>query len=225
MTVIESSLKLDNDIVAEYLSNNKNFFSQNPELLHFLELPHESGTATSLVERQVAILRERNIDTRKRLTALLEAAATNDRLFQKTRKLSLALMDASTPAELDDVLAENLIADFEADHAVVYLLGSHIPEQPHILNLSTEDSAPIAGLFSHTGPSCGTYRSAEYAQLFNDHSFRAPGSAALVPMQCQDLNAALAIGSADPNRFSREMGTIFLEFIGEVLNRTLLRFA
>ena len=224
MTVIESGIKLDDDIVAEYLSNHKNFFSQNPEVLHFLELPHESGTATSLVERQVAILRERNIDTRKRLASLLEAATTNDGLFQKTRNLTLALMDASTPPALDEVLAEKLIAEFEADHAVLYILDSQIPSQPHIVNLSSEDSAPIARLFSQTAPSCGTYRPAEYAQLFNDRSYGTPGSAALVPMQHQNLNATLAIGSTDPNRFSPEMGTIFLEFIGEVLTRTILRF-
>ena len=64
MTLIDSSLELDADIVADYLSNNKDFFSRYPELLHFLDFPHESGSATSLVERQVAILRERNIDLR-----------------------------------------------------------------------------------------------------------------------------------------------------------------
>jgi len=224
MTVIESGTMLDDDIVANYLSTHKNFFTKHPELLHFLELPHESGSATSLVERQVAILRERNIDTRKRLAALLDTATTNEDLFQKTRNLSLALIDACTPQELDKVLAEKLIADFEADHAMLYMLNSDIPIQPHILNLTSEDAAPVARLFSESRPSSSTYRPVEYAKLFNDHLLSSPGSAVLVPIQHQSLNATLAIGSTEPNHFSSEMGTIFLEFIAEVLTRTLLRF-
>ena len=226
MTLIDSSLELDEDIVAEYLSNNKDFFSRYPELLHFLELPHDSGTATSLVERQVAILRERNIDARKRLTLLMETASENDRLFKKTRNLTLSLMDAQTPADLDTVLVERLVVGFDADHAIVYLLGSGIASQPHIVDLRRDEELPVARLFSQPSAACGTYRPTEYARLFN-HSLASPGSAALVPMRLaarpKALNATLAIGSTDPHRFSREMGTIFLEFIGDVLGRTLLR--
>ena len=101
----------------------------------------------------------------------------------------------------------------------------HIDEQSHLVNLRKDDALPVARLFSQPSPACGTYRAAEYAQLFNDHSLRSPGSAALVPMRHKDLNATLAIGSADPHRFSRELGTIFLEFIGDVLSRSLLRLA
>ena len=54
----------------EYLKSAPDFFLKNPEILQYVEIPHESGPATSLVERQVSILRERNIDLRKRLKSL-----------------------------------------------------------------------------------------------------------------------------------------------------------
>jgi uncharacterized protein len=37
--------------------------------------------------------------------------------------------------------------------------------------------------------------------------------------------AILALGSSDARRFHGEMGTMFMEFIGEVLQRLLPRFA
>ena len=81
------------DTVMRYLRENPDFFGRHPMLLTDLSLPHDSGEAISLVERQVAILRERNIDMRRRLTHLVGAANTNDTLFEKTRRFTLNMLD------------------------------------------------------------------------------------------------------------------------------------
>ena len=62
---------LDPEQVANYLQQHPAFFVDHQDLLGDLFLPHESGPAVSLVERQVSILRERNIDMRNRLSKLL----------------------------------------------------------------------------------------------------------------------------------------------------------
>ena len=82
--------------VAEYLRSNPDFFKQQPGLLADLTLPHESGNAISLVERQVSILRERNMDMRHRMSSLLDNARDNDRLFDKTKRLVLALLEGKS---------------------------------------------------------------------------------------------------------------------------------
>src|SRR5690554_3034051 len=51
--------------VAEYLRQNPAFFVEHDDLLADLLIPHQSGQAVSLVERQVKLLRERNIDVRQ----------------------------------------------------------------------------------------------------------------------------------------------------------------
>ncbi len=38
-----------------------------------------------------------------------------------------------------------------------------------------------------------------------------------------DLIGVLAIGSRDPTRFSPDMGTLFIRYIGDVLSRVLAR--
>ena len=90
--------------VVAYLKDHPAFFIDQDDLLAQLRIPHLRGSSISLVERQVAVLRERNIDMRNRLTHLMDVARDNDRLFEKTRrlvmkmaKLSLRLLPTSIP--------------------------------------------------------------------------------------------------------------------------------
>ena len=60
-----------------------------------------SGEAVSLIERQVDILRERNVTMRKRMNELLQAARVNDEIFAKTRSLNLALLGSQQLARTE----------------------------------------------------------------------------------------------------------------------------
>src|SRR5690606_19642069 len=73
------------DQVAAFLRQHPDYFQQRPELLELLRLPDARGQAVSLLERQAAILRERNQELRERLNGLLDVARENDRLFELTR--------------------------------------------------------------------------------------------------------------------------------------------
>ena len=112
------------DTVMRYLRENPDFFGRHPMLLTDLSLPHDSGEAISLVERQVAILRERNIDMRRRLTHLVGAANVNDTLFEKTRRFTLNMLDCDRLSTIDAVLADTLIDDFAADLRALLRLAS-----------------------------------------------------------------------------------------------------
>src|SRR5262245_13856598 len=96
----------DEDAVMRYLRDNPDFFGRHPTLLTDLSLPHDSGQAISLVERQVAILRERNIDMRRRLTHLVGAANYNDSLFEKTRRFTLHALDCESLGAVDELLSD-----------------------------------------------------------------------------------------------------------------------
>ena len=86
--------------VVAYLEAHPDFFNQRDELLLSLRIPHQRGDTISLVERQLELLRGRNIEMRHRLSQLMDVARDNDRLFEKTRRLNLALMDATSLEEL-----------------------------------------------------------------------------------------------------------------------------
>ena len=80
----EAPQHLDSETVAAYLRLHPEFFVQHEELIPELRIPHQPGEAVSLVERQVKLLRERNIEMRHRLSQLMDVARENDRLFDKT---------------------------------------------------------------------------------------------------------------------------------------------
>ena len=56
-----SNNELSAQDVASYLKTNPEFFIEQEDLLADLSLPHESGKAISLLERQVTILRDRGV--------------------------------------------------------------------------------------------------------------------------------------------------------------------
>ena len=53
------TITIREDQVVGYLRRNPDFFARHDDLLAEISLPHDSGSAISLLERQVNILRER----------------------------------------------------------------------------------------------------------------------------------------------------------------------
>lgn len=208
----------DETAVIAYLRAHPDFFTSHAGLLSELNLPHASGRAISLVEHQVAILRERNVDMRRRMNQLLDAARQNDGLFAKTRSLTLALLDAGSLQELNEVLATYVLVDFEADFVCCHIHGGQF-SLDHIQNHDAE--LPFAHLLNGQAALCTTLRGDELQQLFpvSDHSDS--GSAVLLPLSLPSGDGALCIGSRDPQRFSRDMDTLFVTYIADVLTKVL----
>ena len=56
--------------------------------------------------------------------------------------------------------------------------------------------------------------------LFGDQGSKV-GSVAAVPLRYDNLYGILAIGKSDPNFYKSSMGTLFLSYIAEILNRLI----
>jgi len=208
------------DIIT-YLQAHPGFFRHHPALLSELELPHASGQAVSLVERQIAILRERNMDMRRRMNELLEAARANDAIFTKTRSLTLALLEAESLHELNEVLATFVLVDFEADFVCAHVRGlAHSLD--HIQNHA--DEFPFAHLYNSRAPVCTTLRQTELRQVFPVSNHGDSASAVLLPMAVKGSEGVLCIGSRDASHFRQDMDTLFVAYIADVLGKVLSRF-
>ena len=172
------------DTVMRYLRENPDFFGRHPMLLTDLSLPHDSGEAISLVERQVAILRERNIDMRRRLTHLVGAANTNDTLFEKTRRFTLKMLDC------DDARRHRRGARRYAHRRFCRRLRAllrlaparvRVASSPDLLQFRAAE-LPLLQLTQTTGLSCGLLRGDEFSTLFGEAA-AIDGSAALIQLQ------------------------------------------
>ncbi|WOA31044.1 DUF484 family protein [Alloalcanivorax xenomutans] len=213
------------DQVAAFLRQHPDYFQQRPELLELLRLPDARGQAVSLLERQAAILRERNQELRERLNGLLDVARENDRLFELTRSLTLALLEARTPDKLFRGLVRTLEDDFHCDAVALLLHDREIPilgELRKQVRLIDDEALP-SGLAPMLRPGksvCGVFRQEELKALFQEQSEQVQ-SAALIPLDFHGPVGLLAIGSRDAMHFRSGMDTLFINHLGDILARRL----
>lgn len=221
------------DQVAAYLRDNPAFFQQRPDLLELLRLPDPRGQAVSLLERQAAILRERNQDLRERLNGLIDVARENDQLFEHTRRLTLALLEARTTDKLFRQLLRSLEEEFRCDTVSLLLHDREIPLLGEVRKqVRFVDGEELPGALTpllRTGKAvCGVLRKEELEALFQERA-EAIQSAAMVPLMVPGDSPGrlgiLAIGSRDAMHFRSSMGTLFISHIGEVLSRRLVDVA
>lgn len=221
---VTSLLPVDEAQFIELLHARPDFFVRHPHLLEMLELPHVTGRAVSLIERQVAVLRDRNRELRHRLDHLLESARTNDQLFDKTRRAVLALLDAGDLAAALDSLHHSLAQDFEVEfHSLVlFATGKLAIRGP--TRVAGIDAAPrqISALLRNQRTICGVLRDADLTFLFGDAAARI-GSVGVVPIGPHPALGVLAIGHADANHYRSSTGTLFLDYLADVLGRILPR--
>lgn len=206
--------------IKDYLQANPDFFEEHPDILQLISLPHESGVAVSLIERQVSLLRDRNQEMRERINSLLDAAKTNDKLFEKTKRLVVSLLESEDLATLVDTLSESLRTDFQVEFHSLILFG----DQQSMPSCNTkvvgmdQANSQIGTLLRTNRPISGVLGSDELAFLFGDQSTDV-GSVAAVPLSHGSTFGILAIGNSDPNYYRSSMGTLFLSYIADVLNR------
>jgi len=211
------------DAVAAFLRSNPEFFVEQEELLISLRLPHQRGDTVSLVERQMKVLRERNIEMRHRLSQLMDVARDNDRLFDKTRRLILEILDAVSLEEVVIAVEDSLRQEFQVPF-VSLILFSEIATPVGRWVSSSEAHQAIGALLSGGKTVSGSLRDNELDFLFGEEQRKQVGSTALVPLSHQGLHGVLAIGSRDPQHYKSSVGTLFLSYIAEVLGRVLPRF-
>lgn len=220
----DSPKPLDSDTVAAYLRLHPEFFIDHDELIPELRIPHQRGDTVSLVERQVKLLRERNIEMRHRLSQLMDVARDNDRLFDKTRRLVLDLLDAGSLEEVVSCVEDSLRREFQVPF-VSLILFSDVPMPVGRTVSSAEAHQAIGGLVAGGKTICGVLREHELNFLFGVEDGAQVGSAAVVSISYQGLHGVLAIGSADPQHYKSSLGTLFLGYIAEVLARVVPGFA
>jgi len=213
--------------IVRYLRDRPDFFERHLDLLADMILPHESGKAISLLERQLSVLRDQRDENRKKLNQLIVTAQKNEELNNHINELILDLLDASTLKEVINTVIDRLAKDLEADAVVLRLFdngNTSLKTVPEVVDWSE----PVMGAFEKVikgrRPVCGSLKPGQLDALFSEQSDNIQ-SAALIPL-VEDASSSkayglLAIGSPDRQRFRADMGTVFLTQLGKVLTRIL----
>ena len=214
-----SAPDISEEQVRAYLVANGDFLQRNPDLMDHLHIEHPSGSAVSLVEKQVSVLRERNIDMRHRLNTLTANARDNDKLYEQTRHLVLRLLEADSIAELHKAFHESMASEFAVEHATMILFGEPGSEEGCRIESAESAKIEIGALLKGRKAICGPLRKEELAYLFPEAGD--VGSAAVMPLHNSEDLGVIAVGSSDASRYSSNMGTLFLNHIADVIIRLL----
>lgn len=211
---------LTHDQVAQFLKDNPEFFSHNSDLLSQINVSHPyGGQAISLGERQVVLLRDRARNLENKLKEFIQFAEENDSIGDKMHRLSLGLMRAkSLPAALE-ALYLSLSERFVIPHVTlrVWNVGNDLPEFGPV---SEDIRVLTAGLAQ---PQCGGDAPDEIRDWFGESGAHLR-SFALTPLREEGVEGLLVMASEDPKRFYPEMGTLYLNWLGELTSAAISRF-
>jgi len=202
--------------IAEYIIAHPDFFTRHADALAAIDIPHPTGDAISLIERQVRTLREQSLNYRRQLEELVTVARENDALAKRLHRLTLALIETCSFDEVLNTLQDELREQFKADSVEMKLFASE--------QLEAHAHEPGPALFSdflkRARPNCGQLDKAQLEYLFGPQAGET-GSAALIPLTAPPLAGVLAIGSRDPQRFHEGKSVDFLQRLAEVVSATL----
>lgn len=223
-TARQKAGELNRDQVADYLRAHPDFFLDQDELLRSLTLPHDSGRAISLVERQVHLFREQRDTLRRELVELVSIARHNDRLFEKSKRLLMQVIEAKTLNDMAAAIDDSIRGDFGLDAASVLLFSDEkSPAQAegalHVVD-SREARERLGALLEGDRAVCGQFRESERQFLFPNRD-EPIASVALVPLRHDGLVGVFAVGSCEPGYFDQSMGSLFLSYISDTLSRLL----
>lgn len=201
---------LDPKAVEAFLRAHPNFLQDRPGLLAALNLPHGGEGAVSLVERQVSVLRERNIASRQKLAELSDISRENDRLLDATRNTILALLAGENRADLSRIWLHQVTDTFQAEMGALLWLDES--------SGSAGEATLASKLIRHGESFSGVLRPEEMQAVFGTDATE--GSAALVAIRSGgDDIGVLGVGSHDTQRYRAEDGTLFLDYLAEVIGQ------
>ncbi len=209
---------LDERTVADYLRHHADFFERHPELLAELRLPHETGSAVSLLERQVQVLREQRQQLKNKLGTLIRNAQYNEELARRLHELTLTLLETQDLRELFAVLSTRLLDRFHADAVAIrlFLAPQREYDGEEFLGRDELHQRRFERVFRAAEPLRGRLPPELLEALFDAEAVDI-ASAALIPLgEKDDPLGVLALGSYDPERFHRQAGAMFLRSLGEI---------
>jgi len=217
------SATTDEAAVIEYLQAHPTVLMDHPEVFTTLMIPHQIGGATSLVERQIKLLREENQQLKSRIEKLVGIARDNEELNQRFHRLALELMNTEN---LHDVLAmvqDQVQTFFYTDFVCFRFLPGVREEGSELegLHIDADDEVfeRIKPWIEGRKPICGEQNDEVNSALFGPDIRIA--SCAFIPLyHTRDLGL-LCLGSTSAERFGASMGTIFLQHLGELVSNRL----
>lgn len=228
---------LTDEDVLRFLSGNPDFFVNNQDILPRLRIPHESGAAVSLIERQVSVLRGKCSTLENSLRDLIAVARENESLHQRLHGLLQEIVSTRSLDQIVTLTRDSLRENFNADDVQILLIASkpraprkgaatrRVRKQKPVegMRILEHDDSSIAlfdKLFDDAETVCGLPAEEQLA-CFVGKQYADIASAALIPLQYRNRLGVVMLTSRDESRFATGKGVMFLNQLGQLLSRRL----
>ena len=210
--------------VAQYLQDNPQFFESYADMLSEIKIPQPyDGRAISISERQISALREKNKLLQEKLHELINIGENNDTIGEKMHRLAVSLLEFNSVEELLHGLNYNLCEDFSIPHVVMRLWYlNDIKSNLKRPEFSSVSKAVKISVESMRKPYCGSQISDDIKPWFGQDA-KYLQSFSIIPLRRKRTIGLLVMGSPDAERFFPEMGTLYLERLGELVSSALAR--
>jgi hypothetical protein len=222
----KKTLTNDVEMILDYLREHPNLLVDHPEVLSGIVVPHPTGAATSLVERQVSVLREQIRQLKNQLKDLIEIARENGELSERLHTLTEKLVQTDDLGSLLLTIKKTILSEFKADRVILRLFVDPVNDAPEAI--FTGNDWPKKPLFEEAlnkkQPISGRLNQQQNEALFADE-LPEYSSSVLLPLEGKNWQGLLAIGSQDPQRFSADMGTEILAQMADIVILALNPYA
>jgi hypothetical protein len=212
------------DDIANYLVQTPDFFERHAEVLAAVQLSSPHGSrAVSLQERQAELLRDKIKALEHKAVEMIRHGQDNMAIGDKLQGWTFGLLKAADPGQLPAIIVRDIELCFAVPQAAVRVwgVGPAWQQQGFATGCSAEVQAFATSL---TQPYCGNNPGLEATGWLADPD--AAKSLALIALREEPGAKAfglLVLASGDPKRFEPDMGTDFLERIGELASAALSR--
>ena len=207
--------------VAKYLKDHPEFFDEYAELLSGIYVPHPyGGHAIPLAERQVLNLRERSRALEGKLRELVQFGEENDTISDRVHRISLALLAARDLPGVLQALDTGLREDFAVPEVALRLWSG----EPDSASAEVEPVSDEARVFADSlaSPYFSDRPMFESAEWFGMGG-EVLRSFAYVSLRADRPLGVLAMASPEPDRFTSDMGTLYVARLGELAGTAVRR--
>jgi len=218
----KSRNNIDEQIVADYLTDHPEFFQRHSQLISELKIPHGERGTVSLVERQLEAQRERYSQLQKQMQQLVGNADANQSAYDRIGTLAIDMAKADSLEALLQSLCDQLADNFAVDAVAIELparAGDNWPEPVHTLIEATSDPSldPVKTPYLGKPP-----ENLILNELFGDRADEI-ASVAILPLHGRENDGRLLLASYDSERFREDLGTHLLTQIAELFSALLSR--
>ena len=201
--------KLNPKDVELFLLDNLDFFESRESLVAEMKFKHSSSSASSILERQIIKLREEHKNLINLISSFVETASINEDLFNKSKNLTLKILESGSKKEIVKVVENTFKKDFKVDKPLLkFYKNEEIDALEKVTNLS----------FHKGAIHCGSFSSEKMSELFKDKKVESMVVSVIV---INSEIGLLMLGSYDRTKYLGDEDTTFIEYIRDVLEKKL----